>query len=189
MKKQFLVLLTLIIAVGVYAQKEGVAPVEPLQQNQETVMPQGGDNISPKLIDDLALTPDQKQKLRESFLKHQKQKIQLKSEKAQLELDLQNVFAVSPLNKAEASRIGEKIGETEKKMTQLKVESWGQFLSNLTPAQHQKAMEFQAKHREARREMKMEMKEEMRKEKQERREKREEKREETKERHHRKNRP
>ncbi len=176
MKKQLLIVLMLMLAISVYAEKKNSSSAEITSSNDEASTAQGNDNINPKLIDELALTPDQKQNLRESFLQNQKKKIQLQSEKAQLELDLKNVFAVNPVNKSEATKIGEKIGETDKKITKLKIESWSQFLSNLTPAQHQKATEIQAKHRELRRERR----EEMRQEKQERKLERKEQRAEQK---------
>ncbi len=171
MKKQIFVFLVLAMAVWAMAEKDVGTQVENSDPKDESVENQGATgNITPGLIDELKLTPDQKQGLRESYLQNQKKKIQLQSEKAMLELDLKNVLSSDPINKAEAARVGEKIGDAEKRMTQLKVESWTQFLTRLSPDQHRKVLEFQARHRE----MRMERKEQMRKENRERRQLREE---------------
>ena len=151
MKKQILILFIFI------SQFSAITYAESAEKSEGT--------ISPNLLDEVNLSADQKKILRESFLKNQKNKIQLQSEKAILELDLKNAYSANPVNKTEITRIGEKIGETDKKMTQLKVESWGHFLSTLTPEQHQRVNDFQAKNRNARKEIRSELKAEIREEK------------------------
>ena len=106
----------------------------------------------PRLIKELNLTPEQQKKFKDYRLGFEKRKIQLRSDKAMLELDLKNVLSTYPVNQAQAMKIGEKIGDLEKKSLLLKVEAWSQFLANLSPEQHQRVVDFQAEFKQKRRE-------------------------------------
>ena len=113
----------------------GVAPME---------------TVSPRLMRDLHLTADQEKKMKESRLLVQKKQIQMRSDKAMLELDLKNVLSTYPVNMTEAMKLGEKVADIEHKTIMLKVESWGGFLASLTAEQHRKLMDIQADLKEKR---------------------------------------
>lgn len=113
----------------------GVAPME---------------TVSPRMMRDLHLTADQEKKMKESRLLVQKKQIQMRSDKAMLELDLKNVLSTYPVNMTEAMKLGEKVADIEQKMIMLKVESWGGFLAGLTAEQHRKLMDIQADLKEKR---------------------------------------
>lgn len=110
----------------------------------------GTDFLHPDMMMDLGLSEEQKKKFKEQRLANQKKKIQIRSEKAILELDLQNVFSTLPVKEAEAVKIAEKIADLDRKALILRVESMSRFLSSLTPEQHRKMMEHQAVMREKR---------------------------------------
>lgn len=113
--------------------------------------------FNPRMLRELNLAPDQEKKLKEARLASQKRKIQLHGEKAILELDLKNLLATYPVNKAEILKTGEKIAEVERKITLQRIESMTQFLTSLTPEQHRKFVDLQAEWMEKRRAWKEEM--------------------------------
>lgn len=122
--------------------------------------PDGGpgmDFIHPKVFKELGLTEEQQKRLKDQRLENQKRRIQLRSEKAILELDLENVFATAPVKEAEARKIAEKIAEVDRKALLLRVESMSRFLAGLTAEQHRKVMEHQAEMREKRKAWREEM--------------------------------
>lgn len=104
--------------------------------------------MSPHLLRDLKLTPEQEKKFKDQRLEVEKKKIQLHADRAMLELDLRNVLSTYPVNQGEAMKIGEKISDLEKKGVLLKVEAWSRFLSGLTAEQHRKLMDAQEEFRE-----------------------------------------
>lgn len=113
--------------------------------------------ISPHMLRELNLTPDQEKKLKEARLAAQKKKIQLHSEKATLELDLKNVLSTYPVNKAEAMKLAEKVADVEKRMTLQRVETLVQLLGGLTAEQHAKLQVIQDEWAEKRRAWRDEM--------------------------------
>lgn len=117
----------------------------------------GMDLLPPDMMMDLGLTEEQKKKFKEQRLANQKKKIQIRSEKAILELDLQNVFSTLPMKESEAVKIAEKIADLDRKALILRVESMSRFLTSLTPEQHRKMMEHQAEMREKRKAWREEM--------------------------------
>ena len=108
------------------------------------------ETVSPRLMRGLNLSPDQQKKMKESRLIVQKRQIQMRSDKAMLELDLKNVLSTYPVNVNEAMKLGEKVADADRKIILLKVESWSQFLASLTSEQHKKLIEIQADLREKR---------------------------------------
>lgn len=119
--------------------------------------PGGMDFLHPGMLKDLGLSEDQQKRFKEQNLALRKKKIQIHSEKAILELDLQNVLSTSPVKEAEALKIAEKIAEADKKALLLRVETMSRFLAGLTPEQHRKVMERQAEMREKRKAWREEM--------------------------------
>lgn len=119
--------------------------------------PGGMDFLHPGLLKELGLSEEQQKRFKEQKLALQKKKIQIHSEKAVLELDLQNVLSTAPVKEAEALKIAEKIAEADKKALLLRVESMSKFLAGLTPEQHRKVMERQAEMREKRKAWREEM--------------------------------
>ena len=107
--------------------------------------------LSPRMLHDLGLSPDQEKKLKEIHLAAEKKKIQLHGEKAALELDLKNVLSTYPPNKSEALRLAEKIADVDKRMTLHRVETLSQVLGNLTADQHAKLLAMQDEWMEKRR--------------------------------------
>jgi len=119
--------------------------------------PGGIDFLHPGMLKDLGLSEEQQKRFKDQKLALQKKKIQIHSEKAVLELDLQNVLSTAPVKEAEALKIAEKIAEADKKALLLRVESMSRFLAGLTPEQHRKVMERQAEMREKRKAWREEM--------------------------------
>lgn len=102
-----------------------------------------GMEFNPAMMRELQLSPDQEKKLKESRLAHQKKKIQLRSDKAILELDLKHILSTYPVNKAEALKLADKLAEVDKKILSLRIESMVQLLSGLSAEQHAKLMALQ----------------------------------------------
>jgi Spy/CpxP family protein refolding chaperone len=99
--------------------------------------------FNPAMMRELKLSPDQEKNLKDGRLVYQKKKIQLRSDKAILELDLKNVLSTYPVNKAEALKLADKMSEVDKKILSLRIESMVQLLSGLTADQHAKLVALQ----------------------------------------------
>ncbi len=108
------------------------------------------DIFRPQMLRELNLSVDQKKKFRDFRASHEKQRIQLRSEKALAEIDLMNLTQAFPVHKADLLKQGEKIAFIETQMGQMRLEALGFFLENLTADQHRKFVEMHESMREKR---------------------------------------
>lgn len=145
-----------LAATDLAAQPGGRGPGGPDSHGPGRGGPEMG-MFNPRMLRELKLAPDQEKKLNEARLASQKLKIQLRSEKAVLELDLKNLLDTYPVNKAEILKTGEKIADVERKITMQRIEGMTQLLSSLTPEQHRKFKDLQVEWMEKRRAWKEEM--------------------------------
>jgi Spy/CpxP family protein refolding chaperone len=109
--------------------------------------PQGGrrevtDMLRPGMMKELNLTSEQRRKIREYHLDHEKKAIQLHSDKAMAEIELMKVMQAYPVHTAVLIKQGEKIDVLDKQLHQMRLEGLGFFLEQLTPEQHQKFIEL-----------------------------------------------
>ena len=146
-----------VLAVAMAGADEHHGPMGRGGPSEDREAGSGMEVFSPRLLREIGLTESQQKTLRDYHLSAEKQRIQIRSEKALLELDLKNVLDVYPVKEEEARKIGGKIADLEKKLYILKVESWGHFLASLTAEQHKKAVDFQSEMREKRRAWREEM--------------------------------
>ena len=99
--------------------------------------------LNPMIIKELNLSAEQKKGLKEYRHKMKKEKIQLRSEIAQLEEDIRFKFSQYPLKKSDIEGLKKKLVDLHGKMTALKIDAMLHFLSKLTKEQHQKFVDLQ----------------------------------------------
>lgn len=114
-------------------------------------------DFNPRMLRELKLSPEQETKLKVTRLAAEKRKIQLRGDKAMVELDLKNVLGTYPVNKTEALKLAEKIADADKKLLLLKVETMSLLMAGLTADQHAKLMTLQEEWQEKRKAWKEEM--------------------------------
>lgn len=109
------------------------------------------DMLRPGMMKELNLTSEQRRKIREYRINHEKQAIQWHSDKAMAEIDLMKIMQAYPVHTADLVKQGEKIHAIERQLHQMRMEGLGFFLEQLTPEQHQKFIELHEDMRQRRR--------------------------------------
>jgi len=104
--------------------------------------------LSPRMLAELKLTPDQEKRLKDEQADFKKKKTGLRDEKVKLETELKALFSAYPVNNAEIMKTGEKVADVDRRITLLRIESMSRLLSGLTPEQHKKFQELKAKWKE-----------------------------------------
>lgn len=145
--KSFGALKALTLAAGLAVAVAGLQPALALGPEDGRMR---DDLLRPQMLRELNLSADQKKKFREYRAAHEKQRIQLRSEKAVAELDLMNLTQTFPVHKVDLLKQGEKIAAIEAQIGQMRLEALGFFLENLTADQHRKFVELHESLREKR---------------------------------------
>ncbi len=109
------------------------------------------DMLRPGMMKELKLTSEQRRKIREYRVNHEKQAIQWHSDKAMAEIDLMKIMQTYPVHTADLIKQGDKIAAIDKQLHQMRLEGLGFFLEQLTPEQHQKFIELHEDMRQRRR--------------------------------------